>query len=85
MERSAEAPSKTLEGDALSAPIFPARLRGLVLRNGAGLRPARIERHGGRPSRNLMERSAEAPSKTLEGSALSAPMCHVQATPCLQE
>jgi hypothetical protein len=32
--------SKTLEGDALSAPIIPARQRGLVGQNEAGLRPA---------------------------------------------
>ena len=42
--------SKSLEGDALSAPIFPAHQRGLVCTNGAGLRPERIGRHGGRPS-----------------------------------
>ena len=43
--------SKTLEGDAPSAPIFPARQRGFVGRNGAGPRPAKIGRHGGRPSK----------------------------------
>jgi len=42
--------SKSLEGDAPSAPIFPARQRGLVCTNGAGLRLAKIGRHGGRPS-----------------------------------
>jgi len=43
--------SKPLEGGAPSAPIFPARQRGLVSRMGAGLRSARIGRHGGRPSK----------------------------------
>ena len=42
--------SKTLEGDAPSVPIFPARQRGLVSRMGAGLRHAKVGRHGGRPS-----------------------------------
>ena len=42
-----------LEGDAPSAPIFPARQRGLVSLMGAGLRPARVGRHGGRPSKGI--------------------------------
>ena len=42
---------ENLEGDAPSAPIIPARQRGFVGRMGAGLRPARVGRHGGRPSK----------------------------------
>ncbi len=49
-ERGAGAPIENLEGDAPSAPIFPARQRGFVGRNEAGLRPAKVGRHGGRPS-----------------------------------
>jgi hypothetical protein len=33
---------------------FPARQRGLVGRMGAGLRPAKVGRHGGRPSKKLL-------------------------------
>ena len=39
-----------LEGDAPSAPTSPARQRGFVGGMGAGLRPAEVGRHGGRPS-----------------------------------
>ena len=70
-----ERPSKPLEGDAPSAPIFAARQRGLVDRNGAGLRHAKIERHGGRPSEKFpTEAAREHPSKPLEGAAPSTPM-----------
>lgn len=40
-----------LEGRPPCRPIIPARLRGLVCRKGAGLRPARMGRHGSRPSK----------------------------------
>ena len=42
--------SKSLEGDAQSVPIFPAHQRGPICGNEEGLCPARIGRHGGRPS-----------------------------------
>ena len=49
--RRGSAPRNPLEGDAPSAPIFLARQRGLVGRMEAGLRPAEVGRHGGRPSK----------------------------------
>jgi len=55
--------------------MFPARQRGLVDRNGAGLRLVRIGRHGGRPSEKFPTDAArEPPSKSLEGAAPSAPI-----------
>ena len=48
--RRVSAQRNPLEGGAPSAPIFPARQRGFVGDMGAGLRPAKIGRHGGRPS-----------------------------------
>ncbi len=45
------------------APIFPAREPDLVLWNGAGLRPARVGRHGGRPSTIPTNAARERPSK----------------------
>jgi hypothetical protein len=48
----AASPIKTLlEGGGPSAPTLPARKRGPLWRNGAGLRPTRIGRHRGRPSK----------------------------------
>ena len=66
MEHSPEAPIENLEGDALSAPTFPARLRDIVLRNEAGRCPTRIRGRGDRPSKRcLMEGGARAPIKKL--------------------
>ena len=66
--------SKTLEGDAPSAPIFPACQRGLVGWNEAGLRPAKVGRHGGRPCSITTNAARKRLSKTLEGDAPSAPI-----------
>ena len=73
MEGGAEAPSKTLEGDALSAPTFTARLR-----------PCPSEWGGAAPHKNRTTRrsSLQKPYgrrrgsaiETLEGDALSAPI-----------
>ena len=48
--RRVSAQRNPLEGDAPSAPTFPARQRGFIGGMGAGLRPAEVGRHGGRPS-----------------------------------
>ena len=61
--RRGSARRNPLEGDAPSAPIFPARQRGIVRRMGAGLRPARVGRHGGRPSSFITSAARERPSK----------------------
>ena len=49
--RRVSAQRNPLEGDAPSAPIFPARQRGFIGGMGAGPRPAKIGRHGGPPSK----------------------------------
>ena len=75
--RRGSAPRNPLEGDAPSAPIFPARQRGLVRRMGAGLRPAKIGRHGGRPSkathRRLRSASSPAPPPSTASLRLLLP------------
>ena len=48
--RRVSAQRNPLEGDAPSAPTSPVRQRGFVGDMGAGLRPAEVGRHGGRPS-----------------------------------
>ena len=65
--------SKPLEGDAPSVPTSPARQRGFFSRMGAGLRPAKIGRHGGHPSSFITNAARERPANPLEGDAPSAP------------
>ena len=52
-----------MEGAAPSAPWFAARKRDLVDRNGAGLRSAKVGRHGGHPSTKLQAIALCEPSQ----------------------
>jgi hypothetical protein len=74
----------SLEGDASSAPVFPARQRGIVCGNGAGLRLAKMGRHGGRPSEKChTERKAIAPFENLGGRcSVGAHFSRATARPC---
>ena len=84
-ERGAGAPIENLEGDAPSAPIFPARQRGFVGRNEAGLRPARVGRHGGRPSNIPRTRRGSAYRKPGGRCSVSAHFSRAPARPCRTE
>ena len=72
--RRGSAKRNPLEGDAPSEPIFPARQRGSVGRMGAGLRPAEVGRHGGRPSSFTTSAARKRQAPPLEGDAPSAPI-----------
>ena len=75
--------SKPLEGDAPSVPTSPARQRGFFSRMGAGLRPAKIGRHGGHPSSFITNAARERPSKTLGGRcSVGAHFSRAPARPC---
>ena len=65
--RRGSAQRNPLEGDAPSAPTFPARQRGFVGDMGAGLRPAEVGRHGGRPSSFDTSAARQRPAKSLGG------------------
>ena len=65
--RRVSAQRNPLEGDAPSAPTSPARQRGFIGGMGAGLRPAEVGRHGGRPSSFVTSAARERPAKSPGG------------------
>ena len=52
-------------------PLFPRASAALSAEMGAGLRPAEVGRHGGRPSSFITNAARERPSKPLVGDAKS--------------
>ena len=84
--RRGSAQRNPLEGDAPSAPIFPARQRGLLGWMGAGLRPAEVGRHGGHPSSFTTSAARERLSKSPGGRcSVGAHFPRATARPCRPE
>ena len=75
-----------VEGRCSVGAHFPARQRGLVGRMKAGLRPAEVGRHGGRPSSFITSAARQRPSKSLGGRcSVGAHFSRVTARPCPSE
>jgi hypothetical protein len=64
---------------------YPRDCAALFFGMGRGCAPQESDDTEVVPPETFMESGAEASLKYLEGNALSAAVCLVQATPCLQE